>query len=94
MWLVGLAAAVLILAGAWGAGRITGLIRGGNFASGTVSKADVEDKLDLLNGLIEEYYLYEDEIDSDELVSGIYSGYASALGDPYTNIMTRKRLLL
>ena len=67
-----------------GAGRITGLIRGGNFASGTVSKADVEDKLDLLNGLIEEYYLYEDEIDSDELVSGIYSGYASALGDPYT----------
>ncbi len=81
---VGLAAAVLILAGAWGVGRITGLIRGGNFASGTVSKADVENKLDLLNGLIEEYYLYEDEIDSDELVSGIYSGYASALGDPYT----------
>ena len=29
-------------------------------------------------------YLYEDDIDEDTLIDGIYSGYAEALGDPYT----------
>ena len=44
----------------------------------------MEEKLDKINGLIEAYYLYEDEIDADALIDGIYSGYASELGDPYT----------
>src|SRR5699024_1396100 len=34
--------------------------------------------------LIEDYYLYEDDIDKEDLIDGIYSGYAGALGDPYT----------
>ena len=59
-------------------------ITGGSYASGSVSEKDVNDKLDLINALIDRYYLYEDEIDADALVEGIYSGYASALGDPYT----------
>ena len=41
-------------------------------------------KLDKLNKLIDKYYLYQDEVDQDALVEGIYSGYAAALGDPYT----------
>ena len=59
-------------------------ITGGSYASGSVSEKDVNDKLDLINTLIDRYYLYEDEVDADALVEGIYSGYASALGDPYT----------
>lgn len=60
------------------------LITGGSYASGSVSESDVNEKLDVINALIDRYYLYEDDIDADALVEGIYSGYTSALGDPYT----------
>src|SRR5699024_5737795 len=55
-----------------------------SYASGNVSEADVNQKLDRINAIIDNYYLYEDEIDEDALIEGIYSGYTSALGDPYT----------
>ena len=67
----------------WGAGRILDF-GDGDFTSENVSEADVEEKLDQLEGLIEDYYLYEDEVDKDALIEGIYTGYAGALGDPYT----------
>ena len=47
-------------------------------------KGKIERKLNLLENIVDRYYLYEDEIDKDALVEGIYSGYAGALGDPYT----------
>ena len=81
--LTGAAAAVLILGGVWGAGRILDF-GDGDFTSENVSEADVEEKLDQLEGLIEDYYLYEDEVDKAALIEGIYTGYAGALGDPYT----------
>ena len=80
----GFLAAVFLLAGAWSVWQLSGLCNNGDFASNSISEEDVEDKLDQINGLIENYYLYEDEIDEDALIDGIYSGYASALGDPYT----------
>ena len=80
----GFLAAVFLLAGAWSVWQLSGLGNNGDFASNSISEEDVEDKLDQINGLIENYYLYEDEIDEDALIDGIYSGYASALGDPYT----------
>lgn len=80
----GFLAAVFLLAGAWSVWQLSGLGNNGDFASDSISEEDVEDKLDQINGLIENYYLYEDEIDEDALIDGIYSGYASALGDPYT----------
>ena len=45
---------------------------------------EIEQKLEQLGKWIDAYYLYSDEIDGDALVDGIYSGYAQALGDPYT----------
>ena len=81
---VGFLAAVFIFAGVWCVWQISTRMLRGNFTSGNISEQDVEDKLDQINGLIENYYLYEDEIDEDALIDGIYSGYASALGDPYT----------
>ena len=80
----GFLAAVFLLAGAWSVWQLSGLGNNGDFASNSISEEDVEDKLDQINGLIENYYLYDDEIDEDALIDGIYSGYASALGDPYT----------
>lgn len=56
----------------------------GSYTSENVTEGDVSKKLDKLNKLIDKYYLYQDEVDQDALVEGIYSGYAAALGDPYT----------
>ena len=56
----------------------------GSYASGKVTEKEVSKKLDKLNALIDKYYLYEDDIDTDKLAEGIYSGYTSALGDKYT----------
>lgn len=83
-YLAGLLTAVLILGTVWGVSGLIQQIKGGDFASGEISREDVEKKLDQINALIEHLYLYEDEIDEDALIDGIYSGYAEALGDPYT----------
>ena len=56
----------------------------GSYASGKVTEKEVSKKLNKLNTLIDKYYLYEDEIDTEKLAEGIYSGYTSALGDKYT----------
>ena len=56
----------------------------GSYVSGKVTEKEVSKKLNKLNALIDKYYLYEDEIDTDKLAEGIYSGYTSALGDKYT----------
>lgn len=56
----------------------------GSYASGKVTEKEVSKKLNKLNALIDKYYLYEDDIDTDQLAEGIYSGYTSALGDKYT----------
>ena len=78
--LTGAAVVLVIAACVWGGGKL--LQR--SYASGNVSEEDVNQKLDRINAIIDNYYLYEDEIDEDALIDGIYSGYASALGDPYT----------
>lgn len=80
----GFAAAVFLFAGVWSVWQLGGMLAGGNYASGSVTETDVEKKLDKINRLIESYYLYEDEIDADALIEGMYTGYAAALGDPYT----------
>lgn len=82
-FLAGLLAAALLLAGAFGIGYA--LERsGGDYTGGLVSEKDVQGKLDRINQVISEYYLYEDEIDTESLVDGIYAGYTASLGDHYT----------
>ena len=82
--LTGVLAAVLIMCSVWGVRQVISNIRGGDYTSENVSESDVDDKLDMISSLIEDYYLYEDDIDKEDLIDGIYSGYAGALGDPYT----------
>ena len=47
-------------------------------------KKQVENKLQIIQAIIDKYYLYEDEVDQDTLEQGIYAGYVNALGDKYT----------
>lgn len=82
--LTGVLVAVVLICGVWGIWRVVSGITGGDYTSADVSEADVEDKLDQISSLIDGYYLYDDEIDRDDLINGIYAGYAAALGDPYT----------
>lgn len=49
-----------------------------------VSKDETDDKLRLLGGLIDQFYLYPDKVDEDALRDGIYKGYVDALDDPYS----------
>lgn len=44
----------------------------------------MERKIKGLRGLIEQAYLYTDDIDDKALRDGVYAGYVSGLGDPYT----------
>lgn len=83
-FLSGIIVVLLLIGGIWGGTHFISAVWGENFASGSISKDDVEDKLDQIDALISKYYLYEDKIDGDVLADGIYSGYAEALGDPYT----------
>ena len=69
----GFLTAVLIFACGWEVWHLVSYRQTGDFTSENISKSDVEQKLDQLNGLIESYYLYEDEIDEDVLIDGIYS---------------------
>lgn len=83
--LVGAAAVFLIWAGAPVAARGISLLMGRYFPSHSagIDRA-VRKKLDLLKGVIDERYLYSDEVDADALKEGMYKGYMSALGDPYS----------
>lgn len=82
--LAGVLISVVFICGVWGIWRAVAGITGGDYTSADVSEADVEDKLDQISSLIDGYYLYDDKIDRDDLLNGIYSGYTAALGDPYT----------
>ena len=46
--------------------------------------ADAQKKLKALKKLIDEKYLYSDEVDDTSLTEGLYAGYINALNDPYS----------
>lgn len=50
----------------------------------------VEGKLDFLEDLVGDYFLFEEDIDADEMEAGIYKGMLAGLGDPYTTYYTEK----
>lgn len=80
----GVLATCLLLTAVFGGRYVISRMAGNGFAAENISEKDVERKLEKLGSLVEEYYLYEDEYDKEQLIDGIYSGYISALGDPYS----------
>lgn len=81
---VGIIASCLMFTAVYGGRYIISHLTGNGFATADISEKDVENKLEKLSSLIGEYYLYEEEYDKEQLIDGIYSGYISALGDPYS----------
>ncbi len=60
----------------------------GGTSSDDISMKDVEDKVDIINGLINENFLFKDEeINKEE---GIYKGLLESLGDPYSVYYTKE----
>lgn len=57
--------------------------------SGSGGKVD-QQKIDMLQSMIDTYYYKKDAADKEAMVEGAYHGYVSALGDPYTSYMSKK----
>lgn len=51
---------------------------------------EIEEKLDNLQAIIDQYYLNDEEVSVDEMVDGIYKGYIDSLGEDYTVYYTSK----
>ena len=47
-------------------------------------------KLELLQKYVETFYLDTDDVKEEDLKNGIYKGYVSALGDPYSQYYTKE----
>ncbi|HAX53707.1 S41 family peptidase [Muricomes intestini] len=81
-------ALVMLLIAAAGLGiRKTGeryILGDGAAAAQVSSQTQTERKLTNLGRLIDHYYLYTDKLNNKALQDGIYTGYVSGLGDPYT----------
>ena len=54
------------------------------------NKYSFEEKLELIDSYIDKYYLFDEEIDEDALLEGMYEGYVDALGDPYSEYLTEE----
>lgn len=59
-------------------------------APALTSKAKVERKLNLIDTVVDGYYLYEEDVEEEQLIEGLYAGYLEALDDPYTNYFTKE----
>ncbi|MGN0205116.1 MAG: S41 family peptidase [Coprococcus sp.] len=51
---------------------------------------EIEEKLDTLQKVVDQYYLSDEEIDTDEMIEGIYKGYIDSLGEAYTVYYTKE----
>lgn len=49
---------------------------------------EVLEKLKTLEQIIDQYYLYQDEVDIDAQIEGIYAGFVNGLNEPYTTYFT------
>lgn len=49
-----------------------------------------EEKLEIIRAVMDQYYLHADEINEEALKEGIYAGYVSGLGDPYSAYYTEE----
>lgn len=63
------------------AGALVVLLAGG-VVSCSVFKSEEDQKMELLNSLIDRYYI--GDVDETDLSEGVYKGYIEGLGDPYS----------
>lgn len=59
-------------------------VNGGSGGAESVLNEDTEKKLSTIEEVIDEYYYKDEDIDTDLMIEGMYSGMVDALGDPYS----------
>ena len=77
---------LLVVVGCTKASDFMDIIISGNGVRIKQEKAEqaAESKLKKISRIIDQYYLYSDDVTQEDLEDGIYSGFLNALGDPYT----------
>lgn len=65
-------------------------VNSGSGSSGSVINEDTEKKLATIENVIQEYYYQDEDIDTDVMIEGMYSGMVDALGDPYSVYYTEE----
>lgn len=50
----------------------------------------IDQKLDTLQQLVDDYFLFDEDIDADQMEAGIYKGMLAGLEDPYTVYYTEE----
>ena len=48
----------------------------------------IGNKLDLLEQVVDDYFLFEEDVDTEQMEAGIYKGMLAGLEDPYTTYYT------
>ena len=61
----------------------------GQPADSLINDTTVE-KLETLEDIVEEYYYKDEDIDTDEMIEGMYAGVIDSLGDPYSVYYTEE----
>ncbi len=95
--IIGLASALIIVSVAYLGTRVEKWYRASTSAQ---SSADTEEavnaqsiqKLQTVEGMIRQYYYYDDEIDTKVLEEGAYRGMIESLGDPYSTYYSAEEL--
>lgn len=60
----------------------------GDVADASSHAKEIEEKLSKIDEVINSYYLNDTEIDQEDMIEGIYSGYVAGLGEDYTTYYT------
>ena len=71
-----------------GSGEDDGQGTTGGMADASSHAKEIEEKLSKIDEVINSYYLNEGDIDEEEMIEGIYSGYVAGLGEDYTTYYT------
>lgn len=88
--IVGIAAGISIIGHTVMDGQsMAGIIESsGNPEEEALSLQRIGNKLDLLEQVVDDYFLFEEDVDTEQMEAGIYKGMLAGLEDPYTTYYT------
>ena len=82
--LCGALAMFLVVALVFGAMNIFGIRIGDLYSNKSAKTSNIDHKLDGLKQLMDEYYLYSDDVTEQDIEDGLCTGFIGSLGDPYS----------
>lgn len=90
--IVGIAAGISIIGHTVMDGQsMAGIIESsGNPEEEALNLQRIGNKLDLLEQVVDDYFLFEEDVDTEQMEAGIYKGMLAGLEDPYTTYYTEE----